>query len=168
MNSSSKCEPILFSDVARVVCESLELELSPSQLRGDICLLDLGLDSLTAAHLAISLEESLGLARFPLQDWADAEATRDGPRFTLNSLVAMCDEADLDPPADPQASSRARAVSHLRRRRVGSLVHRARRGLSALSDQAAATRGEAVRSVRTRSNRRAEPLGGRAGGATGG
>jgi acyl carrier protein len=51
---------------------------------------DLGLDSLAMVDLTVLLEDRLALREFPMQEWADAEAVRDGRRYTVASLVHAC------------------------------------------------------------------------------
>jgi acyl carrier protein len=51
---------------------------------------DLGIDSIRFVDLAFALEDALGLAEFPMQAWADEEATRGDKRYTVGSLVERC------------------------------------------------------------------------------
>ena len=49
----------------------------------------LGLDSLRMVDLTVELEDRLGVAAFPMQDWVDAEAESViGVRYTVGSLIA--------------------------------------------------------------------------------
>jgi acyl carrier protein len=83
--------PELFAEVTEVVRAALELDEGAPRIEPETSLLALGLDSLNAAELAVSLEAALGLDEFPMQAWADAEALRDEPQFTVGSLVAACE-----------------------------------------------------------------------------
>jgi acyl carrier protein len=82
----------LFRDVVEVVSCALAIHVPRAELRPETSLLELGLDSLTAVDLTVALEEALGITEFPIQDWADSEASREEPRFTLGALVATCEE----------------------------------------------------------------------------
>jgi len=80
----------LVATVTDAVRYSLELDLAHSELRPEASLLALGMDSITAVDLTVALEQALGIAAFPIQDWADAESARSEPRFTIASLIATC------------------------------------------------------------------------------
>jgi acyl carrier protein len=62
-----------------------------SKVRRDVSLIELGLDSLTMIDLAVGIEEVLGIAEFPIQAWADYEASREQPRYTMLSLIVACE-----------------------------------------------------------------------------
>jgi acyl carrier protein len=76
------------------VCGVLSRVLSEGQLDGSVApsssLIELGFDSLKLAELMIALEEELGVNEFPMQAWIDEEGERDGPRYTVGSLVEKC------------------------------------------------------------------------------
>ncbi len=52
---------------------------------------ELGLDSLKLLELTLAIETNLALTDFPMQDWYDAEAAKDGARFTVESLAGACE-----------------------------------------------------------------------------
>lgn len=52
---------------------------------------DLGVDSLRFIDLAVALEESLNISEFPMQAWYDGEVGKDAPRFTVESLLQVCE-----------------------------------------------------------------------------
>jgi acyl carrier protein len=91
------CEPASRDEVLGVVQAALA-ELAPadvafagSDILPELSIFeDLGLDSLTMVDLTFLLEEKLSVAEFPIQEWADAEASRDGQRYTVASLVDRC------------------------------------------------------------------------------
>jgi acyl carrier protein len=80
--------------VLRAVRQALSrVEPSLARTRIDLAtsvIEDLGLDSIRFVDLTFALEDTLGIAEFPMQAWADAEATRPGRRFTVASLVDRC------------------------------------------------------------------------------
>jgi acyl carrier protein len=77
--------------VVRVIADVIRDQgRSLTAVNDDASLLDLGLDSLTMIDLAVALEDALGIQEFPLQQWADLEAARNEPRFTVGALVAAC------------------------------------------------------------------------------
>ena len=81
----------LFATVADAVCHALQPKIPRPQLRPETSLLELGLDSLNAVDVTVTLEQALAIERFEFQQWADAEAQREQePRFTLQSLVEAC------------------------------------------------------------------------------
>jgi len=51
---------------------------------------DLGLDSISFIEVAVSLEKALAVDELPLNAWSDRESERDEPRFTVGSLVELC------------------------------------------------------------------------------
>ena len=51
---------------------------------------DLGLDSISFIEVAVSLEKALESDELPLNAWSDQESERDEPRFTVGSLVELC------------------------------------------------------------------------------
>lgn len=84
-------ETAVFERVSAILIEVLSYdELSPPSLSSQSSLLELGFDSLKLADLVVALESQLGILDFPMQAWIDAEAERDGPRYTLASLVQEC------------------------------------------------------------------------------
>lgn len=80
----------LHDAVCRVLVNVLDEPCAPERLSPNDSLLELGMDSLKMVDLAVALEQSLGIAEFPLQAWADQEAERDEPRFTIAALVDAC------------------------------------------------------------------------------
>jgi acyl carrier protein len=53
---------------------------------------DLHLDSFLFVDLTVQIEERLGISEFPIRKWADEEMAREGPRFSVRSLVRRCVE----------------------------------------------------------------------------
>ena len=51
---------------------------------------DLGLDSISFIEVAVALEKALEVDELPLGAWSDLESERDEPRFTVGSLVELC------------------------------------------------------------------------------
>ena len=80
----------IFHQVKQIVSELIEGRCSANDITWDMCLIELGLDSLTLVDLAGALEDALGIHEFPLQEWADAEACRRDNAFTIGSLVETC------------------------------------------------------------------------------
>ena len=83
--------------VTRSVCRSIagvldEPSVDAERITAEQNLIELGLDSLKLVDLAVALEDDLGIPEFPLQRWADAEASRPEPRFTVGALVTTCVE----------------------------------------------------------------------------
>jgi len=62
---------------------------------------DLAMDSFLFVDLTLTLEEELGIERFPMRRWADAQ-TAGGGRFSIGSLVDLC--VDVMEPS-PEARS---------------------------------------------------------------
>ncbi len=51
---------------------------------------DLRLDSFSFVDLTLALERTFGIREFPMQDWVDAEALKEGDRFTVGALAGAC------------------------------------------------------------------------------
>jgi acyl carrier protein len=50
---------------------------------------DLGMDSLKFVDLTFALEQSLGIERFPMEEWVDAQISEEKP-LNVDSLVRAC------------------------------------------------------------------------------
>lgn len=76
----------------RSVLANLEIPgLTPELVRRDQLLVeDLGLDSLKFVDLTVALEEMLGLPRFPMQEWVDAQIEHGLP-LSVAELVEACE-----------------------------------------------------------------------------
>lgn len=57
---------------------------------------DLGLDSLKFVDLTVNLEDALGIAELPMQEWIDAELEA-GRSLTVGALIAVCRAATSAP-----------------------------------------------------------------------
>jgi acyl carrier protein len=54
---------------------------------------DLRLDSFIFVDLTLALERAFGIGEFPMQEWVDEQARKEGDRFTIAALAAACLEA---------------------------------------------------------------------------
>lgn len=79
-------------DAIRTALRRVDRRLIPERVTLDASLTDdLGLDSLRFVDLTVALEDALHIDAFPIQEWHDAEAAKEGERrFTVASLVASC------------------------------------------------------------------------------
>jgi hypothetical protein len=79
--------PIGFIDAVRAALERMHHGAASGEVGAATSVVDdLGLDSVRLLEFACALEDELGLADVDLQEWLDAEGTREGKRFTLGSL----------------------------------------------------------------------------------
>ena len=92
----ASAEPLQLGAIVAIVCEELVnvCQLAKGVPLGEDTLMieDLGLDSLCFVDLTLALEERLGLDEFPMQQWADQEGRKKGPKFTVNALARRCAE----------------------------------------------------------------------------
>lgn len=80
---------IVRRELARIVREQ-GLELVTDIGMATCLTADLGLDSISFVEVAVTLEKALELDELPLNAWSDQESERDEPRFTVGSLVELC------------------------------------------------------------------------------
>jgi acyl carrier protein len=80
---------IVRTELARICGEQgldIDQEIGPgSSLVGDV-----GLDSLSMVEALVAIEQALGIGELSLAAWTDEELEREGPRFTVASLVEVC------------------------------------------------------------------------------
>jgi acyl carrier protein len=63
----------------------------PDDIGPDTSLTDeMGLDSLMFVELMLDLEDALGLAAFPMREWADRQRALGSTAFKVSSLVEAC------------------------------------------------------------------------------
>lgn len=95
-SSSDEANARAFEAIRAVLAELLKRDnLRVEEIRRETSLVeDLGMDSFLFVDLTLTLEEKLGIAKFPMRRWADAEVAQGG-RFTIGSLAACC--AELTP-----------------------------------------------------------------------
>ena len=61
------------------------------EIRPDSSLVaDVGFDSLSMVEALVAVEQALGIDELSLVAWTDEELEREGPRFTVASLVDVC------------------------------------------------------------------------------
>jgi acyl carrier protein len=77
-------------EAVRRAIATVDRTLSADDLSPDDSIVDdLYFDSLRFVDLTVAIEHALDIPEFPMQEWYDGEAKRDGKRFTLASLARM-------------------------------------------------------------------------------